>query len=118
MTSEYILFAVFLLLGFVVGASIGISNHIVLFLSKNKVVRFALDLILPIVSGFAFLYLANIYNMGEIRWFFVLAVILGLYIERKTIGKLFAIIFSKLYTKSRERCKIFLSTKFGRWLSK
>lgn len=118
MTSEYLLFLIFFLLGIVVGVIIGLFNHIVMFLKNNRVIRFILDFILPILSGFAFLYLANKYNMGEIRWFFVLAVVIGIYFERKTIGKLFAHIFSKVYNKCIEGNKKFLLTKLGKWLSK
>ena len=67
MTSEYFLFLIFLALGISIGISIGFCNHIVLFLKNNKVVRFVPDLLLPIISGFAFLYLANKYNMGELK---------------------------------------------------
>ena len=118
MTSEYFLFLIFLALGISIGISIGFCNHIVLFLKNNKVVRFVLDLLLPIISGFAFLYLANKYNMGEIRWFFLLAIAIGIFIERKTIGKLFALIFSKVYNKYVDKKKKFFSTKLGKWLSK
>ena len=118
MANEYSLFLIFLLLGIVIGIAIGLFNHIVLFFKNNKIVRFILDLILPILSGFVFLYLANKYNMGEIRWFLLLAVIIGIYFERKTLGKLFALIISKLYNKYVEGRKKFFSTKLGRWLSK
>lgn len=118
MTNEYLLFFIFLLLGLVIGATIGLFNHIIVLFKNSKVIRFILDLILPLLSGFAFLYLSNKYNMGEIRWFFVLAVVIGIYIERKTIGKLFAHIFSKVYNKCIEGNKKFLSTKLGKWLSK
>lgn len=118
MANENFLFFIFLLLGIAIGASIGLFNHIVLFFKNNKFLRFVLDLSLPIISGFAFLYLTNKYNMGEIRWFLVLAVIVGIYFERKTIGKLFALMTTKLYNKYVEGRKKFFSSKFGKWLSK
>lgn len=118
MTSEYLLFLIFLSLGILIGAEIGFCNHIVLFLKNNICLRFVLDLILPVFSGFLFLNLVIKYNMGEIRWFLVVAVVCGIYVERKTIGKLFAHITSKVYNKYVEKKKKFFSTKLGKWLSK
>lgn len=121
MTSDLGLFGIFLLIGFAWGALWGFSNHFVYWLKHHfsKVVfRFLFDFILPVLACLCLIYFTNTRNFGQIRWFFVFAMLIGLLLERKTIGKLFALLNAKLYNITIKTKTKFLATKLGKRLSK
>lgn len=121
MTTDLRLFGVFLLAGIVWGALWGFSNHFVYWLKHRyiKIVfRFLFDFTLPVLACLYLIYVTNTRNFGQIRWFFVFAMLCGLLLERKTIGKLFALLNTKLYNITIKTKTKFLSTKLGKRLSK
>lgn len=111
------LFLNFLLLGFAFGMLIGIFNLIKTFF-QNKIVLFVLDLLTCLIFTICFVYLVNKLNWGEIRLYLIIAQLLGVFIERISLGKLFAKIYLKMYNKSKVLKNSFLKSKMGKFLSK
>lgn len=121
MTSDPLLFVWFVLIGLGLGAIWGLTNHIVYWAKHNTtkyILRFVFDIITPILATFIIIVVSNIYNFGQIRWFFIVGTLIGLAIERKTIGKMFAKLNVKLYNSVEKTKAKFLSTKLGRRITK
>lgn len=121
MTNDLRLFLLFLVVGAVVGVLWGLSNHIVYWVkhrTTKKVLRFVFDVSIPIFTTIVVIAIANIHNFGQIRWFFILSLLLGMVFERKTIGKMFAKLNIKLYNSASKTKTKFLSTKLGSKLTK
>lgn len=121
MTNDSRLFLSFLVVGVVIGALWGLTNHIV-YWAKHRatkhILRFIFDLFTPITTTLFIITISNNYNFGQIRWFFVVGTLIGFIFERKTIGKMFAKLNTKLYNNIQEKKTRFLSTKLGRKLTK
>lgn len=121
MTTDTHLFLLCLLFGVIMGAIWGVLNHIVAWLRfdiSKKIIRVIFDIAFPIIVTLGLIAIANIYNLGQIRWFFVLATLLGFAIERKSVGKLFAHLNTKLYNMTEKLRTKFLSSKLGKRLTK
>lgn len=121
MTKDPLFFLWFLLIGLGIGVIWGLTNHIVYwakYRTTKYILRFVFDVTTPIIATISIITIANIYNFGQIRWFFIVGTLLGLAIERKTIGKMFAKLNAKLYNNVEKTKAKFLSTKLGRRLTK
>ena len=115
--SESILFFKFLLAGMAVGATMGILGFILLLFKKNKVIQFIADIITCLLFTFIFIFLINKLNMGKTRLYLLFAQLIGIFIEKITIGKVFAKLYKWLYNKGNLIKNKFLQTKFGKFIS-
>ena len=110
-------FGIMLLLGLILGIIYGILNmH-----SKIKLIYFLQiisDLIFSCLTYFIFAIVINKINYGEIRIFLLIGYILGFFIERITLGKLFAKGYKWVYTTLVKALKKFSATKLGRIIFK
>ena len=90
---------IFFLLGLLVGAIYGIIRFIT-FIFKNHIIAIILgDLIFSLSTGAILLSATNKYFFGEIRLYLIAFFALGMYLERKTLGKLFAKLDLMLYNE-------------------
>ncbi len=115
--TQSMLFFKFLLLGFFIGIIIGIFNLIKTFFN-NKIVVIIIDFFTCLIFTICFIYLINKSNWGEIRLYLAVAQLLGVFIERISLGNLFAKFYSKMYNKSKVIKNNFLKSKVGKFLSK
>lgn len=121
MTHDTYLFVSFLALGALNGALWGACNHIIYWAKykiSKKILRVVFDITLPLVATFTIIVVANNYNLGQIRWFFVLGMAIGFAIERKTVGKLFVNLNAKLYNMYAKTKIWFFNTNLGKRLGK
>lgn len=109
---------IFLMLGFLSGVLYGICKFINVLFNYNTIILIITDIIFSIISGFSFTNAINFYFFGKIRLYIVVIFLLGLYLERKTLGKLFAKLYFILYNVGRKSMERFSSTKLGKIIFK
>lgn len=109
---------IYLGIGLLCGAIIGIGNHIVVSFKNNLVVRIILDIITTFAVSVVFVYLNHLFFYGEIRLHLLAFFLLGMYIERKTLGKLFAKLFLMLYNWVSMGYIKFKNTTLGKFITK
>lgn len=81
------LFLIFLFFGIIIGAlyeCVFLLHNIF----KNKIIDFFLDLAYGIIVSILFIFITNLFNYGEFRFYLLLSYILGFIILRKTVGYL------------------------------
>lgn len=110
---QIILALIFLGIGIGIGVVIGTMKLLSILCNNNAFVKGILDCLACIVTTITYLYLVNAVNWGEHRLFIILAYIVGIFIERKTLGKLFAKLYYKLYTIIAIRINKLSKTKLG-----
>lgn len=64
---------------------------------KHKAYTIVCDIVCTILSSIALLIGINLVTLGRYRLYLIVAFVLGYYIERKTMGKLFAKIYRFVY---------------------
>lgn len=110
-------FLLMLLIGLLLGIFYGLLN-VPTRIKPNIIFQIFIDLIFCAVAFALFLILINTINLGEFRLFLFVGYMLGFYLERISIGKLFAKGFKKVYTCLVNILKKFANSKFGRILFK
>lgn len=98
------LFLMFLCYGLILGCVWGLLNFLKLILKNNVVVNHILEIPFAVMFVLGFFVMLILKNYGEFRFYLFIAWCLGMFLERKTVGKLFA----KLY--------FWLYNKFSKWL--
>lgn len=84
--------------GFLCGCVFDINNLIWYLCNKNKVVRFILDFLSILLCFIIFFFLILNISYGEVRFYQIVLFLLALFLQRITLGKLFAYISKKCYT--------------------
>lgn len=110
-------FLLMLALGLLLGIFYGLLNAPTR-IKHNIIYQILIDIIFCAVAFILFILLINTINLGEFRLFLLIGYILGFYLERISIGKLFAKGFKKVYTCLVNILKKFANSKFGRILFK
>lgn len=121
MKISYILQLKDFLIMFGIGILIGILYGIINIPTKiRKVLALQIinDLIISTSACIIFIYAINVINLGQFRAFLLLGYILGILIERITLGKLFAKGYNFVYTNIVKMLKKFANSKFGKVLLK
>lgn len=109
---------IFFLLGVISGSIYGITKFIVHIFKKHILAQILLDLLFTLSSGLLFVF-ANIrYFYGEIRAYICIIFMLGMYLEQKTIGKLFAKLYLILYNWAITMVKNLKQTWLGKIIFK
>ena len=106
-------FTVMLLIGIIIGAIYGILN-IITTINRKLVFQIIIDFITSIIATFTLIITINYINMGQFRVFLVLGYLLGIIIERITLGKLFAKGYKFVYNNIVKSFKKFANSKFGK----
>ena len=110
---QTILFIIFLSIGFGSGAIIGFFSLINILFNHNKHLQIITDILSCIILSIIYIVLINLFNLGEHRIYLTIAYIIGIFIERKTFGKLFANLYNKLYNFIVQKLNIVARTKLG-----
>ena len=106
-------FFVLLAIGFGIGILYGLLN-IPTTIKKRIIIQIITDLLFSFTSLSILLIAINVINMGEFRAFLVIGFILGIFLERISLGKLFAKGYKKVYNCLVKLMKKFANSKFGR----
>ena len=109
---------IFLFVGFLAGAFYGICRFIIGTFKNNIFIQIIVDFLYSIGVGFMFVKLNNHFLYGEIRLYPIVLLLLGLFSERKTLGKLFAKLYLILYNVGRKSLEKFKKTQLGKILFK
>lgn len=118
LSSQIMLFLKFCLIGFCFGSMFGLSNLLSMCFKNNAVFRLFLDLGICGAMLFLTTHYINILNMGELRIYIIFAIIIGILIERRTVGKLFAKFYNWLYNRFVTVNNKFKVTTFGKIIFK
>ncbi len=116
--NEFVLFIIFLSFGVILGIAFGIINMISILCNRNKYLQIALDIIDCLAFTALYIALVNVFNWGQIRLYLVLGYLIGIIAERKTVGKLFAKYYYKLYNWVKTRIKLMSDSKFGKFIKR
>ena len=109
---------IYLLLGLLAGAIYGLLKHIVYVFKNHLIAQIIADIIFVIFATFIF-GKANLYFFyGETRLHLLAIFALGIYLERKTLGKLFAKLFIMLYNWLSKLLNKFKLSSFGKIIFK
>ena len=108
----------FFLLGVLIGILYDILQFITLCTKNNIVVQIITDTTFTFISGISLFYAINHILLGMFRLYIVIIFILGLYIERKTIGKIFAKLNFILYNVGIKLINKLKTTSFGKIIFK
>ena len=109
---------IFFSLGIACGAIYGLCKFIVSIFKNKLLIQVIFDLIFSLSSGMLFIASVNKYFYGLIRAYICVIFMLGLYLERKTLGKLFAKLYLILYNGARKALSCFKNTRFGKIIFK
>lgn len=94
-----LIFLLLLLIGFLSGLFFDFGNYIVFLCNKNKVVRVVFDVLISLVCCFIFFLSILSLSYGELRFYHILGFLLGVFLERKTLGKIIAKVSKYCYNK-------------------
>ena len=105
------LFCIILFLGILIGFIYELQ-YLLRAIFKNKIIVFILDLIYGIIFTLLFIFSINLFNYGEFRIYLLLAYVLGLIIETKTVGDLFRQMIKFICKKTKQLIKLLKQNKF------
>ena len=100
--SQPLNFLVVFLIGIAGGFIFDIFKYFTFLCNKNKVMEKIFDFISVILCGGVFFVLCLKINYGELRFYLILGFILGILMQRFTIGIFIAKISSSCYNKIRQ----------------
>ncbi len=110
---QWILALIFVGFGIFCGIIIGIMSAINILLGNKKIIRIIVDILNCLATTSLYLIIINLLNYGEHRLYLVLTFGIGIFIERKTLGKLFAKLYHKLYNLIVTKLEVLSKSKFG-----
>lgn len=108
-----IMFAVGICLGIIYGL-INIINNI----HENIITRIICDIFFMIIAVFSYIILVEKINFGSLRLYLIIGYVLGFFIERISLGKLFAKLCKSVYNKLKLIISKFKATKIGKLILK
>ena len=95
--SQPFIFIVFLLLGFGCGFFCDLKNYILFICNKNNIIDKLLDFFLSILNCSIFYIALILFNYGELRIYLILTFVLGIFLQRYTLGRIIAKLFKTCY---------------------
>ena len=110
-------FSIMFGLGVFLGIIYGILN-MYSYVKKIFFIQIISDIFFTIIAFCIFIYAINKINLGEFRLFLLIGYLLGFFVERITLGKIFAKGFKYVYTILVNKLKQFTKSKFGRIIFK
>ena len=90
------------LIGIGSGLIFDVSSYFTFLCNKNRIMQKIFDFISVILCGIVFFFACLTLNFGEFRFYLLLGYLLGILLERFTLGIFIAKIASCCYNKSRE----------------
>ena len=115
---QWILAVLFLVIGFGCGFIIGILTLINIMLGKKKWIEIVCDILSCLSITITYIISINSLNWGQSRGYLVIFFVVGIIFERKTLGKLFAKLYHKLYNQTISKIKKISNSKIGEFLKR
>jgi hypothetical protein len=106
------------LLGFLSGGLYGFCKFLARVFKNHIIAQIVFDLLFTLSAGGLFLIVINTYYYGIIRAYICGIFFIGIYAERKTLGKLFAKIYLLLYNWARKTLLGLKNTRLGKIIFK
>ena len=106
----------YFLIGFVFGILYDFIKMIIKTFKNNVAIQIICEFAFTISFGACFIVLNNFFFYGDFRLYLLIFILLGLWSERKTLGKLFAKLYLLLYNKVSKLIKFFKLTRLGKIL--
>ena len=88
--SQPLTFFLTFLVGFGCGFITDIRNYISFLCNKNKILNFILDILVSVICCFVFFACVLAFNFGELRFFLILSFVMGIFLQRISIGTIIA----------------------------
>lgn len=110
-------FSIMLGIGFLIGIIYGVLNTFKV-IKSLYILQIIADILFSITVFFTFIWTINQINLGEFRLFLLIGFLLGIALERITLGKLFAKTFKYMYTMLIKFFKKFNNSTIGRIIFK
>lgn len=92
-------FFICVLVGIILGTIYGLINIVKAVFRNNFITNNIIDFLYSILFCLVCLYTLIQFNFGQVRLYLIVAFIFGFYLERKTLGKVFAKLEHWLYNK-------------------
>jgi len=108
----------YILGGLLCGVVYGLLKGMVYIFKKNFVAQLLADFLFSAFLGLTFIFITTVCNSGQFRLYLGGAFVASFFIERKTLGKLFAKLGLMVYNYLSNKVTTFKSTKVGRVLFK
>ncbi len=115
---QWLLALIFGGIGIISGIAVGIINLILILLGRKKWVEVICDIISCILITTVYIIIINAFNWGQSRIYLLIFFLLGILLERKTLGKLFAKLYHKLYNLIVSKIKKISDSKIGAFLKR
>ena len=115
---QMLLLIVFIFFGFCVGMMFGIFSAINLVLRRKKYIQIPLDVFMIVLSTILYIIIINLFNWGQHRIYLCIGYLIGILLERKTIGKIFAKLYYKLYNLITNRMRMLSNSKLTKFLKR
>lgn len=97
--NQFIVFLIIVLIGFICGFIFDANKYINFLCNKNKIVQIILDFLSVLMCAFVFFISCLHLNFGEFRFYILLGFIVGVLIQRTTLGIVIAKICKLCYDK-------------------
>ncbi len=107
---------IFIAVGIACGIVFGIFTFIRIITGNKKFMQIITDALSTICIAIIYVIAINIFNWGVHRFFLILLMFVGILLERKTLGKLFAKLYNLLYNLVVSRIRVVSNSKLGRIL--
>jgi hypothetical protein len=115
---EYKIFLIIFLVGIIVGALYGVLKMVLYIFKNNLILQNILEFLFAIFFVAALFFALNLYNFGQFRLYLLFSYGLGFFMERITVGKLFAKIFLYVYNCSIKLLKKLYGSKLIKFVLK
>lgn len=96
--NQWLSFLFLLLIGFASGFIFDASKYVCFLLNKNKIAEAILDCVSVVFCGIILFVSILFINFGLFRFYLLFAFVIGLFLQRFTIGKMIAKVASVCYT--------------------
>ena len=110
-------FSTMILFGFLLGMIYGILN-IANIIKQRQLLQILTDMLFSVIAITLLIILINKINLGEFRLYLFTGYIIGIIIERITLGKLFAKGYKNIYNHIVNILKRLKNSRFGRFVFK
>ncbi len=116
--SQFSQFIFFFLAGIIASLILITCHQIISNIFRNRIVYIILDIAIILLFTCYYIYLVNVVTFGEIRFYTIIAFLLGIALELVSFRKLFGVLLKKVYTIFRNLGNKLKDKKFIKFISK
>ena len=116
--SQFFQFIFFFFAGIVASLILITCHQIISNIFRNRIVFIILDITIMLIFTCYYIYLVNVVTLGEIRFYTIIAFLLGIALELVSFRKLFGVLLKKVYTIFRNLGNKLKNKRFIKFISK